>query len=194
MSGGAAERAPTADPPPPTRGPLGVLTRVVGAVNRFVLVLGMVALLAAAGILSAAVFLRYYLHQPTDWQDEMAVFLLAGTTFLCSGYVQERRAHIGIEALAGLLPEGVNVVRRHFVDLASLVFCAFFTWKTLALFLEAYYEGQTTSSAWAPPLAIPYGLMASGMLLLSAQLLLQVLVGLLGARGRAARTAPRIRQ
>ena len=183
MSGGVADAAAIPDPPPPTSGPLGVLARAVGAVNRFVLVLGMLALLAAAGILSAAVFLRYYLHQPTDWQDEIAVFLLAGATFLCSGYVQERRAHIGIEALAGLLPEGVNRVRRHFVDMASLAFCAFFTWKTLALFLEAYNEGQTTSSAWAPPLAIPYGLMAGGMLLLSVQLLLQVLVGLIGNHG-----------
>jgi len=188
MSGGAADAAAAAAayPPPPTSGLLGLLTRVVGAVNRFILVLGMIALLAAAGILSAAVFLRYDLHQPTDWQDEMAVFLLAGTTFLCSGYVQERRAHIGIEALAGLLPAAANRVRRHFVDLASLAFCAFFTWKTLALFLEAYNEGQTTSSAWAPPLAIPYGLMAGGMLLLSIQLLLQFVVGLAGGERHAA--------
>jgi TRAP-type C4-dicarboxylate transport system permease small subunit len=183
MSGGTADAGAG---PPALRGALGLLTRGVGALNRCMLALGMLALLAAAGILSAAVFLRYYLHQPTDWQDEIAVFLLAGTTFLCSGHVQERRAHIGIEALTGLLPEGVDRLRRHFVDLASLAFCAFFTWKTLALFLEAYNEGQTTSSAWAPPLAIPYGLMAAGMLLLSVQLLLQVLVGLSGAQGRRA--------
>jgi len=74
----------------------------------------------------------------------------------------------------------VNRLRRRFVDLASLAFCAFFTWKTCALFLEAYREGQTTSSAWAPPLAIPYGLMAGGMVLLSAQLLLQSLTGIFG--------------
>lgn len=186
MSGGAAAAGSAQDTPPPAgHGLLGALSRTLGAINRLALTLGMLALLAAAGILSAAVFLRYYLHQPTDWQDEMAVFLLAGATFVCSGYVQERRAHIGIEALAGLLPPAVNRLRRRFVDLASLAFCAFFTWKTLALFLEAYREGQTTSSAWAPPLAIPYGLMAGGMVLLTAQLLLQSLRGLFGQDERA---------
>jgi hypothetical protein len=51
--------------------------------------------------------------------------------------------------------------------------------------MEAYREGQTTSSAWAPPLAIPYGLMFAGMLLLSLQLLLQVLRALGATKARA---------
>jgi TRAP-type C4-dicarboxylate transport system permease small subunit len=171
-------------------GALGFLTRAVAAVNRFILVLGMLALLSAAAILTGAVFLRYFLHQPTDWQDEVAVFLLSGATFLCSGYVQEQRAHIGIEALSELLPERVDRWRRHFVDLASLAFCSFFSWKSLTLFLEAFNEGQTTASAWAPPLAIPYGMMAGGMVLLSLQLLLQVL---LGFRASPAAVAPAVR-
>jgi len=35
-------------------------------------------------------------------------------------------------------------------------------------------EGQTTSSSWAPPLWIPYGLMAAGMSLLGLQLAVQL--------------------
>jgi TRAP-type C4-dicarboxylate transport system permease small subunit len=171
----------------PGSGPVAPLARlavrVLARINRVLIGLGMLALLAAAGILSAAVFLRYFFHQPTDWQDEVAVFLLAGTTFLCSGYVQEKRGHIGIEALASVLPERLNAVRRLFVDIVSCLFCAFFTWKTFSLFLEAVSEGQTTSTAWAPPLAIPYGMMLGGMLLLSLQLLLQVL-GAIAGQGR----------
>jgi TRAP-type C4-dicarboxylate transport system permease small subunit len=159
----------------PSSGPLALIIALTDRLHRAILVAGMLALLAAAGILSAAVFLRYFLHEPTDWQDEIAVFLLVGTTFLCGGYVQERRGHVGIEALVGLLPPAVNRVRAILVDLVSFAFCAFFSWKSYTLFMEAYSEGQTTSSAWAPPLAIPYGLMFAGMVLLSLQLLLQVL-------------------
>lgn len=166
----------------PAAGPLALLSRLVAAVHRLMLLAGMLGLVGAALILSAAVFLRYFFHAPTDWQDELAVFFLVGMTFLCAGFVQQHRGHVGIEALVGLLPERVNRVRRTLVDLASFLFCAFFTWKSLTLFLEAYNEGQTTSSTWAPPLAIPYGLMLGGMLLLTVQLLLQVLCGLFDRR------------
>jgi TRAP-type C4-dicarboxylate transport system permease small subunit len=167
----------------PAAGPLVPIFRLIDWINRAALFAGMLALLGAAGILAAAVFLRYFLHQPTDWQDEVAVFLLVGTTFLCGAYVQERRGHIGIEALHGLLPDSVNRVRILLIDIGSFLFCAFFTWKSFTLLLEAVDEGQTTSSSWAPPLAIPYGLMAGGMLLLTLQLLLQVLAGVI-ARGQ----------
>ncbi len=177
MSGPQGARA--ADP---GRRVLVLLERATGALNRGVLALGMLALVAAAGILCAAVFLRYFLHQPTDWQDEMAVFLLVGVTFLCSAHVQQQRGHIGIEALAAILPERVNRWRRLGIDIVSAAFCSFFTVKAFTLLLEAVDEGQTTSSAWAPPLAIPYGLMAAGMLLLSAQLVLQVAAALLPER------------
>ncbi|OZA84452.1 MAG: TRAP transporter small permease protein, partial [Burkholderiales bacterium 34-67-9] len=40
---------------------------------------------------------------------------------------------------------------------------------------EAWAEGQTTSSSWAPPLWIPYSLMAAGMSLLALQIALQVI-------------------
>ncbi len=144
-------------------------------INQLAIGVSMLALLLACVVLSTSVFLRYFLKVPTDWQDEVAVFLLVGATFLSAGHVQARRGHIGIEAVAGLLPPSVNALRRRLCDAASLVFCAFFSWKSWALWLEAWTEGQTTSSSWAPPLAIPYGLMSVGVTLLTLQLLLQCL-------------------
>jgi hypothetical protein len=41
---------------------------------------------------------------------------------------------------------------------------------------------MVTSSTWSPPLAIPYGLMAAGMTLLSVQVLLQVTTYFLGRK------------
>ena len=142
-------------------------------VNRLMVGIGMVAAL----VLTSSVVTRYVLHASTDWQDETAVFCLVGATFLCAAYVQSLRGHVGIEALVTLLPARVDGLRQLLVDVVSLLFCTFFAWKAWALFHEAWVDKQTTSSTWAPPLSIPYGLMSVGMSLLCLQLAVQSIVG-----------------
>jgi TRAP-type C4-dicarboxylate transport system permease small subunit len=158
----------------PVKGALGALARMVGRINGAILVISMLALLAAAFILTYSVFSRYLFKAATDWQDEAAVFCLVGATFLCGAAVQARRGHIGIEAIAGLLPHAVNRARMFLVDVLSMLFCTFFAWKSWALCHEAWVEKQTTSSSWAPPLALPYALMALGVTLLAVQIALQI--------------------
>ena len=156
------------------RGILAALTKVMATLNEWIIKVATVALLAAALVLTLGVLLRYFLKVPTDWQDETAVFLIVGSIFMCGAYVQSYRGHVGIEALAGILPASVNKIRRIVVDIASFALCAFFSWKSWTLLLEAVHEGHTTSSSISPPLWIPYGLMAAGMSLLTLQILLQI--------------------
>ena len=143
--------------------------------NRLMIGISMIAALAAALVLTSCVVSRYVMHASTDWQDETAVFCLVGATFLCGAFVQSVRGHVGIEALVAILPAGVNRVRLLLVDAVSLLFCAFFCWKSWTLFHEAWVDGQTTSSTWGPPLSIPYGLMSFGMTLLCLQFFVQVM-------------------
>jgi TRAP-type C4-dicarboxylate transport system permease small subunit len=152
--------------------------------NSIIVVLAALALIAACVILSYSVLGRALFHSPNYWQDEAAVFLLVGATFMTSAYVQGQRGHIGIEAFVGLLSPMVNRIRLWLVDVASFLFCAFFTWKSWTLAHEAWVDGQVSNSMWSPPLAIPYGLMASGMTLLCVQILLQIAIPLSGAARR----------
>jgi TRAP-type C4-dicarboxylate transport system permease small subunit len=176
------------DPRPPDAcagGPLlAFCDAAMRMLNRAILVPCMLALLAAAGILTYSVVVRYLFKIPTDWQDEAAVFLLVGGTFLSGAYVQSVRGHIGIEAIAGLLPPAVNRVRLIVVDAASAAFCLFFAWKSWTLWHEAWAEGQTTASSWSPPLWIPYSLMAVGMTLVGLQLLLHLAARLFAGNGK----------
>jgi TRAP-type C4-dicarboxylate transport system permease small subunit len=165
------------------RGILATLTRIMATLNAWIIKVATVALLAAALVLTLGVLLRYFLKVPTDWQDETAVFLIVGAIFMCGAYVQSCRGHVGIEALASVLPSGLNRIRRILVDIASFAFCAFFSWKSWTLLIEAVREGQTTSSSFAPPLWIPYGLMAVGMSLLTLQILLQIPTHVVRKRG-----------
>ena len=152
----------------------GLLDRLMQAINRAMVGISMVALVAAALVLSSSVASRYLFKASTDWQDETAVFLLVGVTFLCAPWVQQQRGHIGIEALTSILPPAVNRVRLFIVDVLCALFCGFFAWKSWKLLHEAWVDHQTTSSSWAPPLWIPYGLMTLGMTLLTLQIALQL--------------------
>lgn len=174
MSHGAESGAVETGIDPDTPALLRPLARGLLLINKVVVVLGMLALLVASLVLTYSVISRYVMKASTDWQDEAAVFCLVGATFLSSAFVQSLRGHVGIEAIAGWLPKSMNKWRLLLVDLLSMLFCIFFSWKSWTLFHEAWVEHQTTSSSWAPPLSIPYGLMAAGMTLLSLQLLVQL--------------------
>src|SRR5882724_2121377 len=166
--------AETAAPPLADSGAAGPVGRALAFVNSIIVVLSSVALVIAALVLTYSVASRYFLHLSTDWQDELSVFLIVGAVFMSAASIQAKRGHIGIEAIVGLLSPRVNHWRQFAVDVASLLFCAFFSWKSWALLDEAWVENFHSESTWGPPPWIPYSLMTVGMTLLALQLLLQV--------------------
>jgi TRAP-type C4-dicarboxylate transport system permease small subunit len=147
--------------------------KALALLNRAIVVLSAIALVLASCVLTYSVVLRYFTSVPTDWTDEFAVFLLIGVSFLSAAWVHSQRGHIGIEALAAILPPRVERGRQFVVDMLSVAFCVFFSWKSWTLLYEAWVEGYSSATAWAPPLWIPYSLMAVGMSLLSLQIFLQ---------------------
>lgn len=164
--------------PATTAAPLGAADRILAGINTIVVNLSSAALVVASFVLTYSVVVRYFLKISTDWQDEMSVFLIVGAVFMSAAAIQAGRGHVAIEAISAVLPPRVNMIRQIVVDAASFVFCAYFAWKSWLLLLEAWVEGFHSGSTWGPPLWIPYSLMAVGMLLLSLQILLQVVHGL----------------
>jgi len=156
--------------------------RILAHINDAIVLLSSIALVAAAFVLTYSVASRYFFHFSTDWQDELSVFLIVGAVFMSSSAVQAQRGHVAIEAIVAILPPPANRVRRVLVDVASLVFCAYFSWKSWTLLEEAWTENYHSGSTWGPPLWIPYSLMTVGMTLLSVQLLLQVIGELRGRK------------
>ncbi len=169
----AAPDARTADEPR-MPGLLGGLDRTMRLLNRVILGLGGLCLVGACLVLTHSVVVRYLLKEPTEWQDEMAVFLIIGATFLSAAGVQAKRGHVAIEALTGFLSPAANRVRLILADMISLAFCLFFAWKSWSLDHEAWVDGQVSQSTWGPPLWIPYTLMSVGMSLLCLQFMLQI--------------------
>src|ERR1700724_3643076 len=117
-------------PPAPAGGPIA---RALAFVHPVIVLLSSVALVIAAVVLTYSVVTRYFLHLSTDWQDELSVFLIVGAVFMSSAAIQARRGHVAIEAVVAILPPRANRVRQVLVDVASLLFCAYFAWKSWTL-------------------------------------------------------------
>jgi TRAP-type C4-dicarboxylate transport system permease small subunit len=181
----AVELEPAARPALPRNRTLAMLTRAMDRINSGLVALSMIAMVITAIILTYAVVVRYVFRVPTDWQDDATIFMLVGGIFFSCAYVQSFRGHIGIEAIASLLPPAVNAARMFVVDALSFLFCAFFSWKSWTLFHEAVRDGQVTDSMLALPLWIPYSMMAAGMTLLTLQILLQLLARVMPEGDRA---------
>src|ERR1700675_38835 len=116
----------------------GPVERILDRINQIIVVCSSVALVAAACVLAYSVASRYFFHFSTDWQDELSVFLIVGAVFMSSSAIQAQRGHVAIEAIVALLPPAANRVCQVLVDIASLVFCAYFSWKSWTLLEEAW--------------------------------------------------------
>ncbi|MDB5802702.1 MAG: transporter permease DctQ [Betaproteobacteria bacterium] len=156
-------------------GPVGLVQLLLGWVNAAAAVASAIAIGIAGCVLTWAATARYIFHMASDWQDELSIFLLVGATFMAAAWVQARRGHVGIQALSAVLPAKVDRWRRYVSDIITFVFCAFYSWKSWTLLIDAVRDGQISNSAWGAPLWIPYGCMAAGMSLLTLQLLLQAI-------------------
>jgi TRAP-type C4-dicarboxylate transport system permease small subunit len=169
------ESGVTEKPPESDKGAGGFFGLLLARLNGVIVFVSSIALVMAALVLTYSVVTRYFLHLSTDWQDELSVFLIVGAVFMSSAAIQAQRGHVAIEAIVGLLSPRVNRVRQVVVDIASMMFCGYFAWKSWTLLAEAWTENFHSESTWGPPLWIPYSLMSIGMTLLTLQLLLQVI-------------------
>ena len=79
----------------PSGGVLGVAQSLLDRVNAVAAALSGIAAGAAGCVLTWEVVGRYFLKIPSEWQDELSIFLLVGATFLSAGWIQARRGHVG---------------------------------------------------------------------------------------------------
>ncbi|WP_353155529.1 TRAP transporter small permease [Herminiimonas fonticola] len=155
------------------------LIRLLGnslrAFNRWMAILSALLIVVATLALVYEVITRYYLRVANDWMIEFCVYLLIAATFLAAAYTQAERGHVGIEVLDEVMSPKWNRYRLLAGDVLSLVVVFFIARNAWHFSWNAYEQGWSTSSTWAPPLWIPYFFMAFGLSTMALQMVAQII-------------------
>ncbi len=102
--------------------------KVVAKLFEWAVVLAMAGITA---ILFVNVFLRYVLHSPFSWVEEISVLLLLWIVFLGAGLVQQKDDHVAITYLFDPLPQRW---KRLFLIVGNLVVCVVLSVHLVATF------------------------------------------------------------
>lgn len=81
-------------------------------------------------------FTRYVLNSSWGWTEEIARYLLIGTTFLGSIYAMRKGTHISVEAALKPLKPSLRHWILTAVDLVVFLFSALMTWNAAQLALK----------------------------------------------------------
>ena len=159
------------------------IERVTCAFGRVGAVLILMLILA----MSYEVVMRYAFNAPTMWAYEVAAMLM-GTSFLVTiAYAMVTESHVRVDFLYAR----VGLRRQALIDLAGyLIFllplALWLTWGLWNYLVQAYASGETTGqSAWNPvvwPFRVAY---VVGFVLLSLQIVAEILRCVLVLRGQA---------
>lgn len=115
--------------------------------------LTMIMIVAMTGVMLYEVFLRYALERPTEWANELTLWI-ACFVFLCSGlYAMQQRCHIRIFLLYDVVPRWM----QHLFDtiwVALLVVFAFFLvyGSFYQVFVIKFYKWEMFGTAFDPPI------------------------------------------
>ena len=155
------------------------LIRILGGglrcFNRWMAIIAALLIVIATVALVYEVITRYYVQIANDWMIEFCVYLLIAATFLAAAYTQAERGHVGIEVLDEVMSPRWNRIRLMIGDALSAIVVFVVAHNAWHYSWDAYEQGWTTSSTWAPPLWIPYFLMAFGLTTTGLQMIVQIL-------------------
>ncbi len=172
--------APTTTPG--RRAPLVV--RAVGWISEVTGYLSAIALVLATLVTAHAVFVRYFLRQPTVWQTETTVYLLMFVAFVGAAYGLKHHAHVGVDLLIDQVPTRPQLLVRLITALACLAVVLVVMWTAYQSWHEAYLFDHRSATAFRFPLWIAYAILPLGMLTVALQYVAMIAEGVMGLAGR----------
>lgn len=146
--------------PPPVHAFVSAIT----ALNRIAFHVAAFLVYAIVPIILVDVVMRYAFSSPTVWGMELAV-LLFGPYFLLAGpYVLHLKGHVAMDILRQRLSLKANRLFEMINIPVIILFAAILLAYSLPLAIDSWNYGETSFSAWNPPIwwnkaAVPLALL-----------------------------------
>lgn len=121
-----------------------IMKSVKGFLDKLLVFISLIALLAMIVIIVYQVFSRQILHKTPSWAEELAVLLFVWVSFLGIAYGFRRKLHIGVSFLVDLFPEKIQTLLDLFAKTLILLFSCvllFYGWKFTVLMNNSTMPG-----------------------------------------------------
>lgn len=145
---------------------------MIAGASRGAALLGGVAVLAIAVLVSLDVLLRYFLDRPLLFVDELASLLQVFVIFGGLAYTFLVGGHVRVDLVTSHVPPTVRAWLRVVTLVLGLVFVGIVAWVTMQSALTAYRYGRVSAvmlyPLWIPMLLIPIGLLLLGVAMAAA--------------------------
>jgi len=122
-----------------------VLEKIWSMINKAMIVLGGVAVLALMSLATGNVCFRIF-GMPYRGAYELVSFLGAVVTAFALGYTQRKRSHIVVDILSETFPEGVKRILDGVSYLITMVFFAVIAWVILRWGLQIAASGEVSET------------------------------------------------
>lgn len=144
------------------------VSRALGAFATFLLGLAMLGV-------CQMIFVRYILREATIWQTDFVVYSATAAIFVGAPYVLLKKGHVGVDVIEHLVSDATRLKLRLAGCVLGLVFCVIMLVAGWINFHEAWVNGWTAPTVWAPPLWIPYSAVPIGFAMLCLQYVAEIL-------------------
>lgn len=144
------------------------VSRALGALATLLLTMAMLGI-------CHMIFVRYILGHATIWQTDFVVYTATAAVFMGAPYVLLKKGHVGVDVIEHLVGDRTRLVLRLAGCWLGLAFCAVMLVAGWINFHEAWVNGWTAPTVWAPPLWIPYAAVPIGFAMLCLQYIAEIL-------------------
>ncbi|MBX6366805.1 MAG: TRAP transporter small permease [Rhodospirillales bacterium] len=153
--------------------------RVIEPVDRVLVALSAVTLIAIMLIVTTDVALRYVFSRPLIWAyDVIGLYLMAAVFFLALPHSLRHHVHICVDVIVHVIPRRVRHAFESIGYAATTVLLATLVWLTAERLVTAYVNDELVDSAVSLPAWIAQVPVAAGLAVLTVHCFLRFLAHL----------------